>query len=229
MKKDLFLTPAALAVGLAGFTLRNQLYRNYLDETGLLRQSNLPALLLVMGIGTVIVFAALVFGKDLRPIAVPKPCMALGEIALALGILISAYLLSENSLEVLRPVILPLGVLTCVWLIYSGVCNIRRKETPFLPYAVATLYMCIYMLARYRAWSARPQIMDFAFDMLACVALTLTVYHRCDSICNAGRRKRVFLWSLCAIPACLTALAWGEAPWLYIGGILFAATSRERL
>lgn len=229
MKKDLFLTPAAVALGLAGFTLRNFLYRDYLEESGLLRSSSLSMALFGLAALAVIVFAVCVFGRDLRPVAVPGALTAVGEGVFALSLVTSAYLLPEGSLAVLEPVILPLGALAAAILFYGAICTLCGKEKPFLPYAVTTVYLCVYMLARYRMWSARPQIMDFAFDMLACVAVTLTAYHRCDSLCNVGRRKAVFFYSLCALTGCMTALAWGEAPWLYIGGILFAATSRERL
>lgn len=229
MKKDFFLTPAAAALGLAGFTVHNFLYRDYLEESGLLRESSLTMVLAALAAFTVILFAVSVFGRDLRPVAVPGALTAVGEGAFALSLAASAYLIPEGSLAVLQPVILPLGAVAAAALFYSAICTVHGNEKPFLPYAITVLYLCVYMLARYRMWSARPQIMDFAFDMLACVAITLTAYHRCDSLCNAGRRKAVYFYSLCALTACMTALARGEAPWLYIGGILFAATSRERL
>ncbi len=229
MKKDLFLTPAALALGLAGFTLRNFLYRGYLEESGLLRGSSLSMALFGLAVAAVAVFAVSVFGRDLRPVAVPRALTAVGEGVFALSLVTSAICLPEGSLAVLEPLVLPLGAVAAAALFYGAICTWRRGETPFLPYAVTTVYLCVYMLARYRMWSARPQIMDFAFDMLACVSITLTAYHRCDSLCNAGKRKAVYFYSLCALTACMTALAWGEAPWLYIGGALFAATSRERL
>lgn len=228
MKKNLFLTPAAVVLGFAGFTLRGLLYRNYLEAGGLLHASTLSAALFVLAAAAVVLFAVGVYGRGLRPVAVPGIVAAAGEGVFALSLAASACLIPEGSLAVLQPVILPLGAVAATALFYGSICTARRGETPFFAYALTVLYLCVYMLARYRIWSARPQIMDFAFDMLACVAITLTAYHRCDSLCNAGRRKAVYFYSLCALAACMTALARGEAPWLYTGGAFFAATSRER-
>lgn len=229
MEKDTLATLTALLPGLAGFTLQKYLYSFFLNDAQLLPESRIPVMLLVLTLGSVAAFALAVYGRGVRTVAVPKKATAAGQALFGIALLASALLLPEGSLSGLQPLILPAGTLAGAAMFYSAVKSFRGEETPFLPYVAATVYLGIYMLARYRMWSARPQIMDFAFDMLACVAITLMVYHRGDSLCNVGRQKNVFFFSLCTLMLCTTALGHGEAPWLYWGGIALALTSRERL
>ncbi len=89
-----------------------------------------------------------------------------------------------------------LGLGTVFSLAFTGCCRIQRRRPNFLFHLIICLYFTVSLIARYRVWSANPQISQYACELLASVCLMLTAYHRAAFDLNQGSRSALRLLSL---------------------------------
>lgn len=221
---------AAEAAGVAGFILRFTLYARFVDGKGLLMPTALSWILWLLTAAWIAAAAVIAFRAKLTLPAMPSGMREGAPNAFALGILLSVTALApKGGIAVLRPVLLILGIAAAAGLLISSLRSRQGQQGSFLVHALPVVFMALYMISRYRVWSARPQIMDHAFDMLACVSILLSLYWRCAREGGLGNRRRQTFYSLCAAFLCITAMAHGEAPLLYFCGGMYALTCAERL
>lgn len=221
---------AAEAAGVAGFILRFTLYTRFVDEKGLLMPTMLMHILWLLTAAWIAAAAVLAFRSKLTLPAMPSGMREGAPNAFALGILLSVTVRSpKGGMEALRPILLVLGIAAAAGLLISSLRARQGKPGSFLMHVLPVVFMALYMISRYRVWSARPQIMDHAFDMLACVSILLSLYWRCAHQGGSGNQRRQTFYSLCAAFLCITAMAHGEAPLLYFSGGMYALTCGERL
>lgn len=227
MKKYDTLIFAAVA-GVAGFLLRSRMYGLYLDEKGLLIPNGLSTALWGLTAAVIVLAAAFVrFGNRTLPM-VPWPLHGAGSILFGLAMVTAAVFLPQNSLSQLRSVVLFLGAAAGTAMFLGGLMQLWGKPVPYVSRLLSVMFCMVYMICCYRGWSARPQIMDHAFDMLACVSLTLTAYRLCAESAGMAAPKKKTFFSLCTIFLCMTACAVGQCVPLYLGGVCFALTVKER-
>lgn len=221
---------AAGAAGVAGFILRFTLYARFVDGKGLLMPTALTWILWLLTAAWIAAAAVIAFRSKLTLPAMPSGMQTGTPIAFALGILLSVTVRSpKGGIDALHPVLLILGIVSAAGFLLTALRPRQGINGRFLVHALAVVFMALYMISRYRVWSARPQIMDHAFDMLACVSILLSLYWRCARESGQENPGRQTFYSLCAVFLCITAMAHGEAPLLYLSGGMYAMTCAERL
>lgn len=222
MKKYL---PFCLAVcaGITEAILRTVLFSAYVDGKGLIVSS--PVSALIWAVAAAAAAGCLLFGAKAEFPAASTVTAAAGSFLMALGLIVSGLALPRRGLEVLRPLLLPLAVAAGLALMYSGICRLQRKPIPLWCYAPGTVYLVLYMVNRYRNWSAQPQLMAHSFDMLACASLILAFYWHCAQTCGLGDEKKQKRFSLLALFFALAALGHGEMPVLYLAGAVWLMTN----
>lgn len=218
---------AAIVGGGVCFTLRSRMYSQFLEAGNLLAPNPIAGLLWIISGVCVAAFAAAVLAGCRLPFMI-TPLRGVMETAFAGGILLCALLCPKGGLPALENLILPLGILGSLGMLYCAVCHLAGRKTHFAGYIPALVFLLMFMIFRYRIWSARPQLMDYSFDMLACTSLALSLYWRIADGVGMGRTKPKTFFSLCTIFFGLTAMAHGESPVLYLTGAMFALTSKER-
>ena len=91
-------------------------------------------------------------------------------------------------------------------------------------YLVPSLYLMLFVVGQYRIWSSNPQIQDYIFDLLGAMALMFFLIYWALFCVGMGRRRPQLFMGLAAVYLCLVAQIQTVAPFLYAGGMGFAAT-----
>lgn len=224
MKKAKFFWFAVLG-GILEMVLSAVLFAFFLDEKGLIIPSPLPALIWTIAAAAVIGgICASGRNVDIFP-ACSHRAAAVGSFLLAVGLILSGLFAPQKGINFLRLLLLPLSVAAGLAMAYSGLCRLRGKGISLWCYAPTAIYLIVFMVHRYRVWSARPQLMAHVFDVLACASLILAVYWHCAESCGIGSSKKMGLYTFTALFFCLAALGHGEAPWLYLTAAIWLITN----
>ena len=223
-KKTILPIAMALAGGML-MGLRFWLYRTALDEKNLLVHGH-PISFVIWLVAAVCLGLAVVtaLGQE-KTEAVLKRSLpaAAGDVLFALVIAVCVFSLGElvTLVDKLR---LVAGVLCAPLLIYSAVCRIRRKPVFFGCYAVVCVFFALYLVASYQLWSSNPQLQDYVFAMLACVAVTLYAYQNAACCVDGGNGKLMWATGLMAVCFGIAAIANSDHGLLYGGAALWALT-----
>lgn len=218
----------AAGLGAAAFLLRIALKLLGLDEKGLLIPSH-PLNLLVWAVtaAALVLLGAAVWpldgSKKYEHNFAPSAAAAIGCFALAGGATVSV-LTGWNvwtRLELVRNLCGLLSIPALVWL---GLCRWQGKRPFFAFHALVCLYLTLYAVSHYQAWSSRPQLQDYFFPMLASVLLCLFAYHQTAFDVSMGKRRMQLFTGLLACFFCMAAAAGGEDLMLYAGGAVWTLT-----
>lgn len=221
-----------LILGLGGLTLSLLilLYAFGTDQNGLLTAGNpLPVVILLLAILTITGTAVLLIGlKGSNRYAdnfSASTTGAAGSFLAAAGVLYTAVTLLPDSRNPISVITVVLGFLSTAGLVLAGL-NRRQGRRPFVGcHGILSLFFAMYLVCRYRVWSADPQLLDYGFCLCACVALMLHAYHHTAFDAGSGRRRRTLFSGLMSVYLCCAALASGEAPLLYLGCGAWALTN----
>lgn len=215
----------AVLGGVLEMALCTVLFAFFLDEKGLIVPSVLPALIGMIALAVVIsgIYGSARIGQ-IFPQCSGKTA-AFGSFLFAVGLILSGLLVPQKGIDFLRPLLLPLSAAAGLTMAYSGLCQVQGRAPSLRCYAPTALYLIAFMIHRYRIWSARPQLMEHVFDVLACVSLILAVYWHCAEGCGIGSSKKMGLYSFTALFFCIAALGHGEAPWLYLTATVWLVTN----
>ena len=134
----------------------------------------------------------------------------------------------------LNPLPMP-GILGQLWkilalvsapcLLFAGFERMRGKMPFFGLYALPCLFFAVHVVAHYQSWCANPQFTDYAFGLLASVALALHCYQLSAFSAEMGEKKMLVLTGLAALFLCVGEMANGLYPYLYLGGAVFCLTN----
>ncbi len=221
------LLGTALISGALCCLLRLVLYRTGFDEKNILSASH-PLHLICLGLTALTVLSLL---RQVLPLkgsvdpAVVFPASPLRSLGIfCAGCLLSLHgiTLTENLYATLDYLRLALALISALSMLICALPLNRFRQVQTFCRGIIALFFCIEMLSRYRGWSGNPQLPDYMFQVLACVALTLCSYHRLAFDTGLGNRWILLLCGLTALQLSLLCAAGPETPIFYLAGTLWA-------
>lgn len=146
-----------------------------------------------------------------------NPIAALGTALAAFSILLHSILSlsgSDNTFTTLTGI---LGIAAAAALGFCAWCRYLGKRPNFLFYLVSCVYFVFLLICQYRSWSIDPQLLDYAYPLLATVCLMLASYHRASFAADQGKRSHYGFFALAAVFFCCVSLtSWMDIV-LYLG------------
>ena len=118
-----------------------------------------------------------------------------------------------------------LGVAAGSCLIFLAFARFRGVKPAFFFHTVVCAFFAIHMISRYRPWSGDPQLMDYLFEVFACIGLMLFAYYQASFEVGMGKRRMQLGIGLLTAYCCLTALPGSLFPLLYAGGAVWTLTN----
>lgn len=109
-----------------------------------------------------------------------------------------------------------LGLLSVPALVIIGWLRYRGRRPGFYLHGIVCLFYAMHLVCRYREWSGNPQIPDYSFQLLACVALMLASYQRMAFCAGLGRSRLYLMYSLMAAYLCILSSVGSDYALLYI-------------
>lgn len=194
-----------LGAGGLGFFLQRMLFDTGIDEKELLTSGHwaLVSLLIL----SALVAAAAFFAT--RSLQTPQEVTVHPSISGCLGCLLGAAalfvrlpqpLLGPDKLYLLeRYFSMAAQLMLCI----LAFCRLTGRKPHFLLHGTLCLYLAVRMVAQYRLWSSDPQLMDYAFFLLAHVALALSAYQLAAWDAGFGNLKKLWFWGLIALYLCI--------------------------
>ena len=217
MLKRVVLGGSAVAFG-----LYRLLYATGIDGRGLLKSGHFAwVLLCILSVAMgVVIFASAsqLRGGDSKfrrclPAAVCCALAAVSTVFTGLSDLWGGYLVYAI------PAFLAAAAFAAVTL-----CRLQGRRPNFLMHAVICIHFTLQLLKIYQANSFHPQIQDYLFQILACIALAVTGYQLAAA--DLGRGSRRWLWTagLAAVYLCALSLG-GTSTGLFLTGGAWALTA----
>lgn len=202
-----------LGCGALGLALRYTLYATGTDARGLLISFHWSAI--ALWLLTAVVLVGLVYLT--RSIDGPGscadcfPCSAVAWIGCIVGGFGTAIatVLESGTMPLLCNV---LSYLAALLLLILGVCRLLGIGADALLHGALCLYFALRMVFQYRSWSSDPQLMDYCFQLFACVGLMLAAYHQGAFAIGLGSHKKLWFWTLLTTYlCCLTPVGPGNS------------------
>lgn len=117
------------------------------------------------------------------------------------------------------------GILAAMALVYVGICSWRELRSGGLWHIGICVYLVLRLFYMYRSWRIDPQVMDYAYQLMALACLCLSVYHRATFDIDEGKRRSYALFSLLSVYFCCVTLAGGDSTLLYMGSGIWMFTN----
>ena len=216
------LKAAVLISGLIGLELYRVLYAMGLDGRGLLKPGH-PAwiglILLSIAVGGLIFLST----APLRGSKGWLPSSILAAVGCGLAavstVLTGLSGLAEGYLLYTIPALLAAAA-------FAGLafCRLRGLKPHFLLHVLICIHFALQMLRLYQTNSFDPQVADYLFQLLACVALTVTAYQMAAMELGQGQRRWLWTAALAAVYLCAVSLG-SSATWMYLTGGFWAFTA----
>lgn len=232
--KPTLLKYLVLGAGGIGLVLRSLLYALATDEKGLLSRNHPLSIVLT---ALAIVALAGIFLLS-RPITGPErfsDCFhpsipgGIGCLLAAAGIALATISDMAGPADSVGLLVRVLGFASVAALLVAGLSRLMGSKASFLFYVVVCLYFCLRMVDQYRSWSSIPQLQDYCFQMLGCVALMLTAYHHAAFHVDMGRHRSLWFFSLASVFLCILSLAGPENQLFHLGTGIWAFTNLSNL
>ena len=219
----------SLGAGVLGFLLRVILYRVGFDQRGFLPSSHplhIACLVLTILTAGYLLFTVRKLGRIKNPQRnFPdhplRTASALGAACLMVVYGVTALPESDSGLTLLRS-IFALGAAVAMALQFPAFRRIPGLEV--WRHGLVSVFFALDLLCRYQGWSGNPQLPDYTFQVFACIALTLTSYHRLAFSANLGKRRTMLFSSLMALFLCLVCTAGPDTPVFYLGGAFWSGS-----
>ena len=198
------LKRAVLGCGAAAFALYRLLYATGLDGRGLPKSGHFAwVLLCILSIaagGLILLGAAPIRGGDarFRRSAPAGICCALAAVSCLLTGL--GHLADEQPAYAIGALLAAAGFAVVT------ICRFMGRRPNFVMHAVICIHFILQLLVHYQANSFDPQLQDYLFQLLACIALAVTAYQLAAA--DLGRSSRRALWTagLAAVYLCILSL-----------------------
>lgn len=208
--------------GAAAFLLYKLLYVLGVDGRGLLKSGHFAWVLLCilsLAVGALILVSTarlpegeVRFRRSL-PAAVCAALAAISTLATGMVCLGSGLLLYA---------IPALAAAVCFAAVALG--RFRGQKIHFLPNALLCVHFIFQLLQLYRSSSFDPQVQDYFFQMLACIALAVTAYQQAAAELGQGSRR--WLWGAGMAAVYLSMLSLGSSSTgLFLTGAAWAFTA----
>lgn len=94
-------------------------------------------------------------------------------------------------------------------------CRFRGQKPSVIFGLGLCIYFMVFLVCRYRVWSANPQLEDYVFPLLASVCLLLASYQTAAFAVDSGSRRLYTAWRLAAGYFCLVSLPNCPSPVFY--------------
>lgn len=114
-----------------------------------------------------------------------------------------------------------LGLAAGCCLIFLTYARYRGIKPSFLFHAVVCVFFAVHMVSRYRPLSGEPQMLNFIFEIFACVGLMLFAYQQAAFEVGMGKRRMLLAMGLLTAYCCLAAIPAAPQPLLYAGGAVW--------
>lgn len=211
-----------LAAGGVGLMLRVLLY-TIQPDAGYLLPRNHPLHILCILLSLFVAAALVVIIRSLRgtnnyrdnfPASRLGGFGAFGAALFLAAVAASLFRSIENPLTFLCAVLCLLSVPSLIITAYSRMTGFRPK---FYFHGIFCLFLTVYMICRYRVWSADPQVVNYLFQMFASVCLCITAYYRTAFDAGMGKRRLFLLFSLLSVYLCFLSLVGSGDSRFYFG------------
>ena len=206
-----YLPVLVLGCGGIGGALWALMQRFCQDDKELLIPWNLPGILLFL-LTAAVVMATLLL---IRPLGgsnrygdnfVPSPVGCIAAFAAAGGILVLILRNLHTYRDPLSGMWLATGALSVPAMILTGLNRRKGKRPNFLLHSIICVFFGIHMANQYRVWSGSPEILDFSYQLFACVGLAMTAYYHAAFEVGMGRRMRMLPVGLLTTYFCLVCI-----------------------
>lgn len=221
-----FFPLLSLGLGLLAGGCRFMLYAAGLDGKGLILAHHPAAIALwiLTGLACAAAAAGGILWRGENRAADGQNCpvlQAAGYLFMAGGICSTLLIPEEGGIPILMILHRYAAYAAVAALIAGAVCRLLGKPVPFFCPALASVFLLIHALARYRVWSSDPQPVDYLFALGASLCLCLFAY--CETALSVrleGRRQRL-ITGILGIFFTVATSARGEYELLHLGGALW--------
>lgn len=107
-------------------------------------------------------------------------------------------------------------------------CRLGGRKPSFLLHCLICVYFAARLLELYQTWSFDPQLADYCFQLLACIALTMTAYQLALFDLDKGSHRKLWAWGLAAVYLCILCLGTAD-DLLFLAGGVWAFTNLSTL
>ena len=239
LRNRLIIYGGTAAAGLGSLALYRSLLENRIDHKGLLIPGSTEGILLwAVGIAfavLVLVMAHTIGGDGTYADNFPRSISA-GVLMIAAGAVMVRAIpgldTGTNAAALAVPVqtvmdaagrYLPWAA--AVSMAVLGLYRLFGKRPAGVFGGILCLFYMVMLVSNYRLWSADPQLHDYAYHLLAGVALMLCSFHRTCCDANVIQRKKLLITGLMAAVCAAAALAGDFHREFYLASMLFAAGS----
>ena len=195
-KKAAILVPL---LALAGFVLRWLQKKNSYDAFGLIAPGDGLSIALnllgVLGIALILVLCLRLPKKDQSPIG-GKP-FAFGKLAAAALLLVS--LMPPSFDGALPAIVCVLGLCSVISMAIEALFQVRGQTGTLIGGCVLSVYLMVYLIARYLEWSYVHMLADFIFPLVFNICCMLASYRLAAFREGKGLRRRTLFYGLCAL------------------------------
>jgi len=210
----------ALGMGATGAFARFALYRFGPDQAGLLPDFHPLDILcwVLAAVFAAMVIPAVVKAKETSAFekAFSTETNLIAPAVTAAAGLLASLLMGLELTSKLHLVWVGLGFAAIPALLTIGWQRTKGKMPSLWLYGILCLFYGVHLICCYQSWSGNPQIPDYSFQLLACVALILAAYHRTAFSAGTGKRRAHLLCSLLAGFFCILCCVGSDFPWLYL-------------
>ena len=224
MKWSAIMVPLAVA----GFFLRRLVYTAAVDWKNLIVAGH-PAVVALWALtAAALALAAFAGWKQEKEMSFEsRPAAFLGHGLLGVAAAMTVLLNYAPMSGLLGQLWKLFGIAAPVCLLPAGFDRMRGKKPFFALYIAPCLFFGVHVVVHYQLWCSNPQFTDYAFALLASVALTLYCYQLTACSVDMSDRRMLVMTSLAAVYLCSAELAAGGYPYLYLAGVLFCLTNRN--
>lgn len=222
------------ACGILGLILRLLLTITGTDDKGLIAAGH-PAWICLW---LVTIAAAAILAVGVLPIRCPAEYKAAfpGSLWSALGCILGAVSALAGGFAHLRAGFAAVNFLGVILFYLQGaviflaaaafvlvaLCRLFGRKPLFLLHVVICMWFALQMLTLYQTWSFDPQLQEYVFQLLTCIALTQTAYQLAAFDMGKGSHRKLWAWGLTAVYLCCLS---ASSHLFFVTGAVWAFTN----